>query len=95
MVKKISWKGQKLHLVKKYFESYGGMTVLLMDETNFPVVKVNHKSVKYDLNRNEIIVNNHNSNKGIKEKLIHEGYLIPTNKWVEIDNQLCEICRIT
>ena len=94
MVKKIEWKGQRLRIVKKYFASYGGITVFLMDDTNYPVVRVNYKPQKQNLNQNEIIVNNHNSNKGIKERLIAAGCLTPTNKWVEIENDLCEICLV-
>ena len=94
MVKKLMWKNQRLRIVKKHFASSGGLTVFLMDDTNYPVLRVNHNPQKQNLNLKEIIVNNHNSNEGIKEKLIIAGYLSPTNKWVEIENELCEICVV-
>ena len=94
MVRKIKWQGERLKLVKRHFVNIGGMTVLLIDETNFPHLIVSLNSNKYILKEKEIIVNDFGKNEGIKDILVSEGYLIPTGKWVEIENELCEICEV-
>jgi hypothetical protein len=94
MVKKIKWQGENLRLVKRHFVNIGGMTVLLIDETNFPHLIVSLNSKNYILNEKEIIVKDFGDNEGIKDILISEGYLIPTGRWVEVKNEVCEICKV-
>ena len=94
MVRKIKWQGENLSLVKRHFVNIGGMTVLLIDETNFPHLIVSLNSKNYILNEKEIIVKDFGDNKGIKDVLISEGYLIPTGRWVEVKNEVCEICEV-
>ncbi len=94
MVKKINWQGEKLRLVKRHFVNIGGMTVLLIDETNFPHLIVSLNSKNYILKEKEIIVKDFGDNEGIKDILISEGYLTPTGRWVEIKNEVCEVCEV-
>lgn len=94
MARKIKWQGEKLRLVKRHFVNVGGMTVLLIDETNFPHLIVSLNSKNYILEEKEIIVKDFGDNKGIKDVLIAAGYLISTGKWVEIKNEVCEICEV-
>lgn len=94
MARKIKWQGEKLRLVKRHFVNVGGMTVLLIDETNFPHLIVSLNSKNYILKEKEIIVKDFGDNKGIKDVLISAGYLISTGKWVEVKNELCEICEV-
>ena len=94
MVKKIKWQGEDLRLVKRHFMNIGGITILLIDETNFPHLIVSLNSKNYILQEKEIIVKDFGDNAGIKDVLISEGYLIPTGKWVEMKNELCEICEV-
>ncbi len=94
MVKKIKWRGEKLRLVKRHFLNTGGFTVLLIDETNYPHLIVSLNSNKYILKDNEIIVKDFGDNVGIKEVLISAGFLTPTGKWVEVKNEVSEICEV-
>jgi hypothetical protein len=94
MARKIKWQGENLRLVKRHFVNIGGMTVLLIDETNFPHLIVSLNPKTYILKPNEIIVKDFGDNQGIKDILISDGYLVQTGKWVEIKNELCEICKV-
>ena len=94
MAKKIKWRGEKLRLVKRHFSNIGSMTVLLIDETNFPQLIVSLNPKNYILEDNEIIVKDFGDSKGIKDVLISAGFLKQTGKWVEIENELCEICEV-
>ena len=94
MAKKIRWQGEKLRLVKRHFMNIGGMTLLLIDETNFPHIIVSLNSKNYILKEKEIIVKDFGDNEGIKDILISAGYLIPTGRWVEVKNEVCEVCEV-
>ncbi|MHA1669640.1 MAG: hypothetical protein ACTSV5_03575 [Promethearchaeota archaeon] len=94
MVRKIKWQGEKLRLVKRHFVNIGGMTVLLIDETNFPHLIVSLNSKNFILKEKEIIVKDFGDSKGIKDILISAGYLIPTGRWVEVKNEVCEVCEV-
>jgi len=94
MVRKIKWQGENLKLVKRHFVNIGGMTILLIDETNFPHLIVSLNSKNFILKEKEIIVKDFGDNKGIKDILISEGYLIPTGRWVEVKNEVCEVCEV-
>ena len=94
MVKKIKWQGENLRLVKRHFVNTLGVTVLLIDETNYPHLIISLNSHNYILKENEIIVKNFGDNEGIKEVLISARFLIPTGKWVEVKNELSEICEV-
>ncbi len=94
MVRKIKWQGENLKLVKRHFVNIGGMTVLLIDETNFPHLIVSLNSKNFILKEKEIIVKDFGDNEGIKDILISEGYLIPTGRWVEVKNEVCEVCEV-
>jgi len=94
MVRKIKWQGENLNLVKRHFVNIGGMTVLLIDETNFPHLIVSLNSKNFILKEKEIIVKDFGDSKGIKDILISAGYLIPTGRWVEVKNEVCEVCEV-
>ncbi len=94
MVRKIKWQGENLKLVKRHFVNIGGMTVLLIDETNFPHLIVSLNSKNFILKEKEIIVKDFGDSEGIKDILISAGYLIPTGRWVEVKNEICEVCEV-
>ncbi|MHA1585529.1 MAG: hypothetical protein ACTSVU_00915 [Promethearchaeota archaeon] len=93
-MKKVRWRGDDLYLVKKFFTHNGNMSVFLIDDTKYPYLQVNFTSSDIFLETNEIIVNDSNGNSGIKEVLVKEKLLIPTGRWVECQNELCEICQV-
>ena len=93
-MKRILWKGEKLMLIKRLFQTNGTMTVFLIDDTNFPIVTVNLNVPSVMLEPNEIVVNDFGTNEGIKQVLIEAKSLHPTGKWVQYENELCEICRV-
>ena len=93
-MKRILWKGEKLMLIKRLFQTNGTMTVFLIDDTNFPIVTVNLNVPSVMLEPNEIVVNDFGTNEGIKQVLIEANFLLPTGNWVQFKNELCEICRV-
>ncbi|MCK5346739.1 MAG: hypothetical protein KAR20_25195 [Candidatus Heimdallarchaeota archaeon] len=94
-MKRIFWKGERLTLIKRLFQTNGTMTVFLIDDTKFPLVTVNLNVSSVILQENEIIVNDFGQNEGIKQVLIEAGFLHATGNWVQYENELCEICRVT
>ena len=94
-VRRILWRGEKLKLLIRPFAQKGTAEVLLIDDTNYPHIRVSLNSRNMiDLNPNEIIVKDYGENEGIKQVLINAQLLLPTGRWVVVDNQLCEVCQI-
>ena len=93
-MKRLLWKGEKLTLIKRLFQTNGTMTVFLIDDTKFPLVTINLNVPSVILKADEIVVNDFGCNEGIKQVLIDAKCLCPTGKWVQFENELCEICRV-
>ena len=94
-VRRILWRGEKLELIIRPFAQGRETEVLLLDDTKFPHIRVSLNSRNMeDLNPNEIIVKDYGENEGIKQVLVNAKLLIPTGRWVVVDNQLCEVCQI-
>lgn len=93
-MKRVLWKGERLTLIKRLFQTNGTMTVFLIDDTKYPLVTVSVSVPSVMLKSDEIVVKDFGYNEGIKQVLIEAKFLIPTGNWVQYKNELCEICQV-
>ena len=72
----------------------GQMAVFYNDFDNFPIAELSLMDDSIDLGSNEFILKDYSENSELIENLLKREVIIPTDRFVLIEGQICPICKL-
>jgi len=92
-MKMISQKFSLKNVITRRYNN-GQLAVFLYDSRSEPIAELSIEVDTVELDNDEFILKAYSENRIIIDKMVKDGLIAPTDRYVILGNHLCPICKV-